>query len=608
MLDWVLTPDGQYIDYEYYTFGADTDRLETISVYAGANASTTLLQQAQYMYFDSAVDASATAINASSDVGQSGDLIQVKIKRRATNDTGSNLSLVRTTQYRYHNGSDGSSHQLKSVFEADAIQRALDFNGGDSVNDPEDLLVKADADTIVGATSKAVSAFASRAFTHYVAYSSSDPTGWGSETIADLYDNYSEGGTTLSYFLDFGMWDGPVKTESILGGCSTCGGQATVGVQRVYYYIELQDWYNDAGKDEPNLPVRLVIQDTKDASGTLLYRRIYGVNWKGTAIREAFVTDPTNPTASTIWCKSLILDEEWRVIERRMPSAHKDMVYDNDTLKLFFDFARIDGASDGDTVNSNSGLVYHTEFNPTYGSGNRPTGQLVSIGTSGTKHYIAATNYGDGDGDTTGQDNAEGKLVTAQYVYPTQTATRSAGVATTMVYTFWDSSGTPSDTAVRSIVSTLPTVSTGENGSGSTTVTSERYFDRLGRLRWTKDGEGYVNYYSYHPVTGALAFTAIDVDPTSAPTGATGNDTKWVSWNEDGDGATTSTYASAGKPSRGGSLPTALAIVSSSEFDEQGRQRLRPTIRPTRRTGVLSASSCSRTGIAAPIKVDCQFK
>jgi RHS repeat-associated protein len=29
------------------------------------------------------------------------------------------------------------------------------------------------------------------------------------------------------------------------------------------------------------------------------------------------------------------------------------------------------------------------------------------------------------------------------------------------------------------------------------TKTSE-YYDRLGRLRWTQDGEGYINYYSYH--------------------------------------------------------------------------------------------------------------
>jgi RHS repeat-associated protein len=578
MLDWVLTSDGQYIDYEYYTFGADTNRLETISVYAGANAGTTLLQQAQYMYFDSAVDESAVAINASSDVGQSGDLIQVKVIRRATNDTGSNLSLVRTTQYRYFVGEN--DHQIKAVIESDAIERLLQDNS--NLSSPEDILEQDDSYATGSASSNSISAFASRAFTHYdtnrLATSSAITTAWGTETLSgpsgkygsNSYNDgeYSEWDITGSN--SYGYWDGAVKSESIQGGCSTCGGPTAVGVKRDYYYIELADWYHGDGKTDPNMVVRIVIQDTKDAAGTPLYRRLYGVNWKGTAIREAFVANPTNPTASTIWCTSLILNSDWRVIERREPSAHKTLVSDNATLTKFLDPTGNSGANDTDTVNASSGLVYHTEFNPTYGSGKRPTGQLVSIGTSGTKHYIAATNYGDGDGDSTGQDNAEGKLATAQYVYPTQTATRSAGVATTMVYTFWDSS----DTAVRSIVSTLPTVSTGENGSGSTTVTTGQYFDRLGRLRWTKDGEGYVNYYSYHPVTGALAFTAVDVDPTSAPTGATGNDTKWVSWNEDGDGASTSTYDSAGKPSRG-SLPTALAIVSSSEFDEQGRPRLR---------------------------------
>lgn len=43
---------------------------------------------------------------------------------------------------------------------------------------------------------------------------------------------------------------------------------------------------------------------------------------------------------------------------------------------------------------------------------------------------------------------------------------------------------------------TLPTISTGQNGSGVATTTSG-YYDNLDRLRWTQDGEGYIRYYAY---------------------------------------------------------------------------------------------------------------
>ncbi len=55
-------------------------------------------------------------------------------------------------------------------------------------------------------------------------------------------------------------------------------------------------------------------------------------------------------------------------------------------------------------------------------------------------------------------------------------------------------------------------ISTSQNGSGVAT-TSVEYFDDLGRLRWNKDGEGFCNYYSYHPETGELAYEVKDVDP-----------------------------------------------------------------------------------------------
>jgi hypothetical protein len=72
----------------------------------------------------------------------------------------------------------------------------------------------------------------------------------------------------------------------------------------------------------------------------------------------------------------------------------------------------------------------------------------------------------------------------------------------------------PSDREVKTRTTTLPVIPTTQNGSGVATTSSE-YYDNLGRLRWTQDGEGYINYYSYNPVTGGTAYVAVDVNPAS---------------------------------------------------------------------------------------------
>ena len=82
-------------------------------------------------------------------------------------------------------------------------------------------------------------------------------------------------------------------------------------------------------------------------------------------------------------------------------------------------------------------------------------------------------------------------------------------------------------------------------------------------MRWQKDAAGYVTYYSYHPKHGHLAYTLQDADPTSLPTSADNNATKWIT--------SSIGSASSNKPTRGGGLPTALEHVTRQEFDDQGR-------------------------------------
>ena len=164
-----------------------------------------------------------------------------------------------------------------------------------------------------------------------------------------------------------------------------------------------------------------------------------------------------------------------------------------------------------------------------------------------------------------------------RYEYPDEETSRTAAsrIATQYSYTFW----TGTDT-VKTRTTTLPTVSSSENGSGSATTTVDYYDDR-GRLRWTKDGVGQVTYYSYHPENGQLAYTRARRDPTSLPSSADSNSTKWVT-SSDGS-------ASSNKPTRGAGLPTAVEQVTRQEFDDQGRADAQDRGRRDRRHGPRAA-------------------
>jgi hypothetical protein len=136
-------------------------------------------------------------------------------------------------------------------------------------------------------------------------------------------------------------------------------------------------------------------------------------------------------------------------------------------------------SNDTSTVNSSSGRIDTYGYNST---GMR-TDEYVKYGESGTAYYVAATDFG---------DSTNPYIATATYDYPTQTTTHSSANQTAYALTFYDTSHQQPQTKT----TTLPTVSSGQNGSGVATTKGE-YYDNLGRLRRTQDGEGYINYLSY---------------------------------------------------------------------------------------------------------------
>ena len=79
---------------------------------------------------------------------------------------------------------------------------------------------------------------------------------------------------------------------------------------------------------------------------------------------------------------------------------------------------------------------------------------------------------------------------------------------------------------MQSVTTTLPTVTTAQDGPNSADTSTDVY-DINGNLIWSKDGDGYINYYAYDLATGALIKSIVDVntsdtsdfDSSSLPTG-----------------------------------------------------------------------------------------
>ena len=88
----------------------------------------------------------------------------------------------------------------------------------------------------------------------------------------------------------------------------------------------------------------------------------------------------------------------------------------------------------------------------------------------------------------------------------------TGGETTSYAYTF--QSGT---NQVATLTTTLPTITTAENGSNAANTTVTVY-DAFGNLQWTKDANGFINYTQTDTLTGAVVKTITDVDTTQTGT------------------------------------------------------------------------------------------
>jgi RHS repeat-associated protein len=507
----ITTPTGQDYNVSFTYSGSLVTQIQL------KDASSNLLKQVDYTYYQNVT-------SPSTDLGTTNDLVQVKVSRKSTTDTGSTLSIVRYIQYRYN----GTTSQLKAVYQHDAIQRILSNVSGVTV--PTDILSKADS---YGTPN--IKSFATKSITYY---GSSPPSTTSVNTPFATGENLNSkyGGSSA-------IASGMVATQTI-NGCSSCG--TSHSITKSYFYISLPNSTTDQ-----NQVTSLVVEDTQDSSGNPVSRKVMGFENNGKQLRKALIQNPTGGSP-TFWCKSRTFATStgstslpYRVAQRRRPSAHSGVTASN-VANFLNPYNGTSWANDTNTLNSSSGTIHVF----TYNSAGMRTDHQVQNGSGGSAYYVSARDFGDSVNPT---------LVTAKYRYPTRTTTRTSGKQTGLSYTFYDTG----HQQIKSRTKTPPTISTGQNGSGTAT-SKAKYFDNLGRLRWSQNGEGYVSYVARNPVTGRAAYIAKDVDPSSPPSDLTsGSSGNWDSVSVGG--------ASSNAPTRVSGLPTPLARVKKAYYNSQGQ-------------------------------------
>ena len=245
---------------------------------------------------------------------------------------------------------------------------------------------------------------------------------------------------------------------------------------------------------------------------------LYYANGWGEPMLSVFkdISDPGNAGLDgDQWITFSKYDSQGRLIEQAQPSAVTGynesspdlLVYQNGSYEY---------------LSNNSGLIeltdYYTQTTATattaggaagyFEDSKVQEGQLGTPVLQETEQYYAVS----GSGTT---------------VYPEATVTvyrNSDGTgAETTAYSYTWFSGTVQE---QSLITTLPVISTAENGSG-TAETTATWYNIYGQATWTMDADGTIDYAAYDPATGAVVKTINDVntqdtgDFTGLPTGWT---------------------------------------------------------------------------------------
>ena len=296
------------------------------------------------------------------------------------------------------------------------------------------------------------------------------------------------------YFFEYDT-DGRVSEEQVAGtGSSANNGIGTF----TYAYVTSSNsaGYNSwAVKTTEGLP---------DGTSQIVYTNAYG---------EVMLNIHSDGTNS--WDTFYEFDSSGRIILTASPSAVNGY---NDSYADLLHYS----SGSYQYLNNTSGLITIDDY---YGS--TTAGTTTAGGVAG---YLEDVKIEQGqDGTAILQSTTEYYAVTvgSQTIAPVASNTvyrntdGTGGETTSYAYTFF--SGTAQ---MQSETVTLPSLSSGQNGSGTAGVDTT-YFDIYGRPIWHKDAKGAIDYIQYDQATGAIVKSIIDVN-TSDTSEFTGLPSGWT--------------------------------------------------------------------------------
>ena len=232
-------------------------------------------------------------------------------------------------------------------------------------------------------------------------------------------------------------------------------------------------------------------------------QNVYYANGFGEVMLSVFkdISDPGNAGLDgDQWITFYKYDSQGRLIEEAQPSAVTG--YDESSPDLL---VNEDGSYE--YLSNHSGLIeltnYYTETTATattpggaagyFEDSEVQEGQLGTPVLQETEQYYAVSGSG-----TTVYPEA------TQTVYRNSDGTRAETTAYSYTW-FWET------VQEQSVTTTLPVISTAENGSG-TAETTTTYDNIFGQPTWSMDGDGTIDYTAYDTATGAVVKTITDVN------------------------------------------------------------------------------------------------
>ncbi len=244
--------------------------------------------------------------------------------------------------------------------------------------------------------------------------------------------------------------------------------------------------YTDSGfQDDFNNWNRKTVETDPDGTQTIVYCNYVG----GTILK-------IRQSGTSKWCSFNRYDSNNQVILSAESSAITG--YDDshaDLLNYSVSTGRFQYLSDS------SGLIHlYTYYigNETGAAANHLRYEQIQHGQTGTPILLRQLQY-------TWHNSGSFTVfpVATEITYPSDT-NQNVTIQKSYAYTFF-----PSSNRVQQKTTTLPVISTTQNGSG-TANTRVEVFDTFGNLVWRKDERGFITYFAYDVPTGAVGNSLVD--------------------------------------------------------------------------------------------------